>query len=111
MLWDLVIQRKLVHVSTPSTPTYGSLGPDAVHLLALKEEKLPSENCSTVYGFAFVDFAALKFWVGSICDDASCSSLGALLVQVSPKEVVYEINDLSKETLKAIKKYSPAGDD
>lgn len=32
-----VIQRKLVHVSTPSTVTDGSVGPDAVHLLAIKE--------------------------------------------------------------------------
>lgn len=40
-------------------------------------------NGSTAYGFAFVDCAALKFWVGSISDDATCSSLGALLMQVS----------------------------
>lgn len=39
-------------------------------------------NGSTVYGFAFVDSAALKFWVGSISDDASCATLGALLMQV-----------------------------
>ncbi|PPD72959.1 hypothetical protein GOBAR_DD30144 [Gossypium barbadense] len=48
------------------------------------------ENGSTTYGFAFVDCAALKFWVGSISDDATCSALGALLMQVSPKEVIYE---------------------
>ena len=40
------------------------------------------ENSSTVYGFAFVDCAALKFWVGSISDDATCAALGALLMQV-----------------------------
>lgn len=40
------------------------------------------EKCSTVYGFAFVDCAALRFWVGSISDDASCAALGALLMQV-----------------------------
>jgi len=41
------------------------------------------QKCSTVYGFAFVDCAALRFWVGSISDDASCAALGALLMQVS----------------------------
>lgn len=46
------------------------------------------EKCSTVYGFAFVDCAALRFWVGSISDDASCAALGALLMQVS-KYVLY----------------------
>lgn len=40
------------------------------------------EKGSTVYGFAFVDCAALKFWVGSISDDSTCSALGALLMQV-----------------------------
>ncbi|KAK9142438.1 hypothetical protein Syun_011838 [Stephania yunnanensis] len=65
-----------------------------------------SENGMTVYGFAFVDSASLKFWVGSISDDASGASLGALLMQVSPKEVIYEGRGLSKEAQKALKKYS-----
>ncbi|KAK3034368.1 hypothetical protein RJ639_032266 [Escallonia herrerae] len=85
-----VIQRKLVHVLTPSTTSDGNIGPDAVHLLAIKEGNSGLENGSTAYGFAFVDCAALKFWVGSIGDDASCAALGALLMQVSPKEVIYE---------------------
>lgn len=40
------------------------------------------EKGSTAFGFAFVDCAALKFWVGSISDDASCAALGSLLMQV-----------------------------
>ena len=32
-----VIQRKLVHVVTPSTACDGNIGPDAVHLLSVKE--------------------------------------------------------------------------
>lgn len=40
-------------------------------------------NGSTIYGFAFVDYAALKFWVGSVSDDDSRAALGALLMQVS----------------------------
>ncbi|KAK4774168.1 hypothetical protein SAY87_029187 [Trapa incisa] len=61
------------------------------------------------YGFAFVDCAALRFWVGSIVDDASFSALGALLVQVAPKEVLYESRGLSKAAQKAIRKYSLTG--
>jgi DNA mismatch repair protein MSH6 len=41
-----------------------------------------SDKVGTEYGFAFLDYAALQFWVGSILDDDSCASLGALLVQV-----------------------------
>ncbi|KAJ9688472.1 hypothetical protein PVL29_014237 [Vitis rotundifolia] len=104
-----VIQRKLVHVVTPSTACDGNIGPDAVHLLSVKEGNDILENGSVVYGFAFVDCAALKFWIGSISDDASCAALGALLMQVSPKEVIYENQELSKEAQKALKKYSLSG--
>nr|XP_016505221.1 PREDICTED: DNA mismatch repair protein MSH7-like isoform X1 [Nicotiana tabacum] len=104
-----VIRRKLVHVFTPSTTSEGNIGPDAVHLLAVKETCNELENGSTTFGFAFVDCAALKVWVGSISDDASCAALGALLMQVSPKEVIYDARGLSKDAQKALKKYSLTG--
>ncbi|KAG6599446.1 DNA mismatch repair protein MSH7, partial [Cucurbita argyrosperma subsp. sororia] len=104
-----VIPRKLVQVVTPSTKVDGDIGPDAVHLLSIKEESCGLDNNSIAYGFAFVDCAALKFWTGSIKDDASCAALGALLMQVSPKEIIYEARGLSKETHKVLKKYSPTG--
>ncbi|KAI0487869.1 hypothetical protein KFK09_027692 [Dendrobium nobile] len=104
---NLVIERKLVLMATPSTVVDGSMGPDAVHLLALKEGE--TNNGSTVYGFAFLDYAALKFWVGSFFDDGSNAALGALLVQVSPREVLYEKSGLSKETHKALLKYASRG--
>ncbi|KAL3653095.1 Mismatch repair protein msh3 [Castilleja foliolosa] len=103
-----IIQRKLIHVLTPATTSEGNIGLDAVHLLAVKEDGL-LENGSTVFGFAFVDCAALKFWVGSISDDASCAALGALLMQVSPKEIIYETRGLSKDAHRALKKYSLTG--
>ncbi|KAE7998764.1 hypothetical protein FH972_003275 [Carpinus fangiana] len=104
-----VILRKLIQVVTPSTASNGNIGPDAVHLLAIKEGNCDLDNGSVVYGFAFVDCAALRIWVGSISDDASCAALGALLVQVSPKEVLYESKGLSKEAHKALRKYSLTG--
>nr|XP_023909339.1 cationic amino acid transporter 2, vacuolar-like [Quercus suber] len=39
------------------------------------------DNGSIVYGFAFVDCAALRIWVGSINDDVSSAAKGALLMQ------------------------------
>ncbi|RLN25219.1 DNA mismatch repair protein MSH7 [Panicum miliaceum] len=102
-----VIERKLLHVSTPSTAVDSNIGTDAVHLLALKEVTLSSSG-SRVYGFAFLDYAALKIWVGSLHDDDSSAALGALLVQVSPREIIYETSGLSKETHKAIRKYASA---
>ncbi|KAG2317263.1 hypothetical protein Bca52824_020385 [Brassica carinata] len=106
---NTIIPRKLVQVLTPSTASEGNLGPDPVHLLAIKEVKMELEKCSTVYGFAFVDCAALRFWVGSISDDASCAALGALLMQVSPKEVIYDSKGLSREAQQALRKYTLTG--
>ncbi|KAL2479725.1 DNA mismatch repair protein MSH7 [Abeliophyllum distichum] len=103
-----VIQRKLVNVLTPSTID-SNIGPDAVHLLAIKENDHLLENGSRVFGFAFVDCAALKFSVGAISDDTSCAALGALLMQVSPKEIIYETRGMSQEAQKALKKYTFAG--
>uniref|UniRef100_A0ACD5VFK2 Uncharacterized protein n=1 Tax=Avena sativa TaxID=4498 RepID=A0ACD5VFK2_AVESA len=103
-----VIERKLVHVSTPSTAADSNIGADAVHLLALKEVTLAS-NGSRVYGFAFLDYAALKIWVGSLCDDDSSAALGALLVQISPREIIYESSGLSRESHKSMIKYASAG--
>ncbi|KAJ4846391.1 DNA mismatch repair protein msh7 [Turnera subulata] len=104
-----VVRRKLVQVVTPSTVTDGNIGPDAVQLLAIKEENFGLDGGATTYGFAFVDCAALRFWVGSINDDASNAALGSLLMQVSPREVLYESGVLSKEAQKALRKYSLAG--
>ncbi|KAL2605846.1 hypothetical protein AAZV13_09G150300 [Glycine max] len=104
-----VIRRKLVQVVTPSTNVDGNIGPDAVHLLSIKEENNGLDNGAVVYGFAFVDCARLRFWVGSIDDDASCSALGALLMQVSPTEVIYDNRGLSKEAQKALRKFSLNG--
>ncbi|KAG5007643.1 hypothetical protein JHK85_026185 [Glycine max] len=90
-----VIRRKLVQVVTPSTNVDGNIGPDAVHLLSIKEENNGLDNGAVVYGFAFVDCARLRFWVGSIDDDASCSTaLQFTPVQSMTDLVSNEIRDL-----------------
>ncbi|KAJ6362515.1 hypothetical protein OIU78_002839 [Salix suchowensis] len=104
-----VIQRKLVQVVTPSTTTDRNMGPDAVYLLAIKEGNYGVDNGATAYGFAFADCAALRVWVGSINDDASHAALGALLMQISPKEVIYENRELSRSAQKELRKYSLIG--
>ncbi|KAG6424168.1 hypothetical protein SASPL_114581 [Salvia splendens] len=103
-----VIRRKLVHVQTPATTIDGNIGPDAVHLLAIKEGRM-LEDDSILFGFAFVDCAALQFWVGSIRDDASYAAVGALLMQVSPKEIIFEGQGLSKDAQRALKKLNLTG--
>lgn len=104
------VNRELFNVLTPATAIDEIRKPEAVHLLALKEEMVGKEsNASVGYGFAFVDAAACQFFVGSLSDDSSCSALGSLLMQVSPQELLFETGGLSKETRKALKKYSSLG--
>lgn len=112
-----IIQRKLTQVSTPSTAMDENMKPEAVHLLALREERAFSTNsCNvdssaekTTFGFAFVDAAAGRFYVGSLRDDSARSALGALLTQVVPRELLYELGGLSDETMKALRRYSSQG--
>ncbi|KAL2929255.1 DNA mismatch repair protein MSH7 [Bienertia sinuspersici] len=106
---NAVIPRKLVQVITPSTAADENIGPDAVHLLSIKEGSCGVDGSATIFGFAFVDCAALKIWIGSVSDDASCAALMALLMQVSPKEIIYESRGLSREAQKVLKKYSSTG--
>lgn len=67
------------------------------------------ENGSTLYGFAFLDYATLKFWVGYIRDDASCVALGALLMQVSGllPSSDFKFLDLYKLLFKFVLQVSP----
>ncbi|KAI5057624.1 hypothetical protein GOP47_0027639 [Adiantum capillus-veneris] len=108
-----MVQRKLTHVLTPSTAMDENIKPEAVHLLALREElHLDSNSCTEekcVFGFAFVDAAAGQFYVGSLCDDDARSALGALLAQVVPRELLYELGGLSNETMKALRRHSSQG--
>ena len=67
------------------------VGAEAVHLLALCEAPDVLDTTQTVgllsqsdrarFGFAFLDAAAGRFYVGSANDDAGRANLGAILVQ------------------------------
>ena len=58
-----------------------------------EQEEMDTEAASTQlnrvhYGFAFLDAAAGRFYVGSTSDDASRANLGALLTQVGNHKVL-----------------------
>ena len=67
-----------------------TVGADSVHLMALSEREGAVENWDMVtqsaaaqFGFAFLDAAAGRFYLGSIVDDAGRANLGAVLTQAS----------------------------
>ncbi|KAG6546638.1 hypothetical protein Mapa_011827 [Marchantia paleacea] len=112
-----MVQRELVQIITPSTVMDGNIKPEAVHLLALKEDvrkatnPIPgkADNLVMAIGFAFVDAAAGRFYVGSLSDDSSLINLKTLLTQVAPQEVLYESGGISKESLRALRRLSAPG--
>jgi len=59
-----------------------------VHLLALHEEECDSAGAvgtaAARFGFAFLDAAAGRYYVGEVLDDAGRANLSALLVQARP---------------------------
>ncbi|KAK9819817.1 hypothetical protein WJX72_002734 [[Myrmecia] bisecta] len=101
------IRRELMRIHTPATATGSITTPDAVHLLALREdtgtaEDGPSQSSRADFGFAFLDAAAGRFYVGQCADDAGRANLGAILTQVAPKELLYARGSLSATTMRLL---------
>ena len=74
----------------------GALGAEAVHLMAICElddsftpadspmtQQVSSQRSRAYFGFAFLDAAAGRFFVGTASDDAARANLGAIITQVS----------------------------
>ena len=66
----------------------GAVSADAVTLLALFEVtgpaadwSRPSQSGTARFGFAFLDAAAGRYFVGTIVDDAGRANLSAMLTQ------------------------------
>ncbi|GMY26645.1 dna mismatch repair protein msh7 [Fagus crenata] len=102
LFFKVVIQRKLFQVVTPSTTTDGNIGPDAIHLLAIKEVCLLLVINFCLLGNCGLDYGSVVY--GFCICEASCAALG-----VSPKVVIYETRGLPKKAQKALKKYSLTG--
>jgi len=106
-----MVTRDLTQVFSPSTMLDGNMRAEAVHLLALCEEPLhgskdsSSNQASVAVGFAFVDAAAGRFYVGSIQDDCSHSGLRELLTKVAPQEILYELGALSDDMMKVLRNH------
>jgi DNA mismatch repair protein MSH6 len=110
-----MVSRDLTQVFSPSTRLDGNMRTEAVHLLALCEEPLhgskdsSSNQASVAVGFAFVDAAAGRFYVGSIQDDCSHSGLRELLTKVAPQEILYELGALSDDMMKVLRNHHNPG--
>jgi DNA mismatch repair protein MSH6 len=98
---EKIIRRELTSVLTAGTLIDGGLLTNdlSTFCMAIKENK---ENPPT-FGVCFVDTATAEFNFTHFLDDADCTQLETLLVQINPREVVLEKGQVSPITLKLLK--------
>ncbi|KAJ9075514.1 DNA mismatch repair protein msh6, variant 2 [Entomophthora muscae] len=100
---DSIIRRELTSILTGGTLVdAGLLTNDlATYCLAIKET-LKANDSGATYGIAFVDTSTAEFQLCSFEDDRSFTQLETLIMQVRPREIVYEKSKLSLKALKII---------
>jgi DNA mismatch repair protein MSH6 len=96
----MVIRRELTKVYTAGTLVDEVLIGDsnALYLLAIKEDP-----ASRTYGVCFVDTSTGEFYLAQFVDDKQRTQFETLIVEVKPREVLFEKNGLSPESLRMIK--------
>ncbi|KAL6071659.1 DNA mismatch repair protein msh6 [Balamuthia mandrillaris] len=97
-----IITREITQVLTQGTLVDAELldRQEASYLLALKERE---DKGGAAYGVCFVDASTGRFFVGGWLDDEQRTQLETLLLQVKPKEIVYEKMKCSAETRRAFR--------
>lgn len=100
---DSIIRRELTSILTGGTLVdSGMLTNDlATYCLAIKETPKSNDTGAT-YGIAFVDASTAEFQLCSFEDDRSLTQLETLIMQVRPREIVYEKSKLSLKAQKVI---------
>lgn len=98
------IRRELVTAHSPETITEGCvdgavLPATAVHVLALCES-------TNEIGFAFLEAAAGRAFVGAIPNESDKSSLVVLLAQVEPSEALFPKQTISQHAKQCIRMYT-----
>lgn len=108
---DKVVQREICQVTTKGTQMLG-ISESVFHschnqfLLAIYESTLESGSklSSHAFGVCFIDVTVGKLYIGQFSDDHNLSNVNILLAHHTPTEVLYERNNLSQDTLKALMK-------
>eukprot|EP00053_Salpingoeca_punica_P015373 m.141445 g.141445 ORF g.141445 m.141445 type:complete len:1202 (+) comp16694_c0_seq1:90-3695(+) len=94
-----IIERSLSAVYTQGTLMGEFLVGDAsTYILSVKENVETRE-----FGICFADTGSAEFNFCSFTDDNARTQFETLIVQIKPRELVYEKNGLSKETLSILK--------
>ncbi|PKK75027.1 DNA mismatch repair protein Msh6 [Rhizophagus irregularis] len=101
---EKVIRRQLTSILTAGTIVDGGLLTDemSTYCMSIKEH-CPNEIDPPSYGVCFVDTATGEFNLASFVDDIDRTQFETLIMQVKPKEIVYEKGMLSKRSQRILK--------
>ncbi|CAG8706945.1 12687_t:CDS:2, partial [Racocetra fulgida] len=88
---EKIIRRELTSVLTAGTIVEGGLLTNemATYCMSIKES-CPAENAPPTFGICFVDTATAEFHLASFVDDVDRTQFETLIMQVKPKEIVFE---------------------
>lgn len=108
---DKVVKREICQVTTKGTQMLG-VSESVFHschnqfLLAIYETTIESSSKTSIhtFGVCFIDVTVGKLFIGQFSDDHNLSNMNILLAHHTPSEVLYERNNLSQDTLKAVMK-------
>ncbi|CAJ0650325.1 6592_t:CDS:10 [Entrophospora sp. SA101] len=100
---DKIIHRQLTSIFTSGTIVdSGLLTNDmSTYCMSIKEY-CPTENSPPSFGICFVDTSIAEFNFTSFQDDIDRTHFETLIMQVKPKEIVYEKKMLSKSSFRII---------
>ncbi|KAN0035045.1 hypothetical protein ACTFIV_001585 [Dictyostelium citrinum] len=98
---DSIIQRELTSILTAGTLLDEQMITDqtSTYLMAIKENEYDKQ-----YGVCFVDVSIGEFYLCTIQDDDTRMQFETLLLQMMPKEIVYEKGATSPKTMSIMKR-------
>jgi len=101
---EKIIRRELTTILTAGTLVDPSMlsTPHSTYCMSIKEYFSSADSCPT-FGIVFVDTSTASFHFSSFTDDADRSQFETLIVQVKPKEIVFEKGLLSQKSMKILK--------
>ncbi|GBC01838.1 hypothetical protein RclHR1_04350014 [Rhizophagus clarus] len=101
---EKVIRRQLTSILTAGTIVDSGLLTDEMSTYCMSiKERCQNEIDPPAYGICFVDTATGEFNLASFVDDIDRTQFETLIMQVKPKELVYEKGMLSKRSQRILK--------
>jgi len=109
---ERIIGRDLSKVLTTGTLMYSDILTEdmAAYCLCIKERHPAESDGTGKYGICFVDAATAEFNFALLHDDRERTQLETLLIQLKPKEIIFEKGPLSKRTVQLLKHTSANAD-